>query len=52
MFSRAGLAIQQEYSVVRSNGVTNLGGALSPSGCAGICTVTSQSLFFGFDFDF
>jgi hypothetical protein len=52
MFSRAGLAIQQEYSVVRSNGVTNLGGALSPSGCAGICTVTTQSLFFGFDFDF
>lgn len=52
MFSRAGLAVQQEYSVVRSNGVTNLGGVLSPSGCAGICTVTSQSLFFGFDFDF
>jgi hypothetical protein len=52
MFSRAGLAIQQEYSVVRSNGVTNQGGVLSPSACTGPCTVTSQSLFFGFDFAF
>jgi len=52
MFSRAGLAIQQEYSVVRSNGVSSQGGVLFPSACTGPCTVTSQSLFFGFDFDF
>ena len=30
MFSRAGLALQQEYSFVRSNGVTNQGGAFEP----------------------
>jgi len=55
MFSRAGLAIQQEYSVVRSNGVTSLGGVLTPSACpatSNTCNVLSQSLFFGFDFDF
>lgn len=55
MFSRAGLAIQQEYSVVRSNGVTSQGGVLSPSSCPAAsttCNVVSQSLFFGFDFAF
>ncbi|HTV60745.1 MAG TPA: hypothetical protein VMJ93_17865 [Verrucomicrobiae bacterium] len=55
MFSRAGLAIQQEYSVVRSNGVTSQGGVLTPSACpvtSTTCNVISQSLFFGFDFDF
>lgn len=53
MFSRAGLAIQQEYSVVRSDGVANHGNVLTPvTVCTGVCTVTSQSLFFGLDFDF
>lgn len=54
MFSRAGLALQAEYSWVRSHGVTNQGGALgapcpatSPS-----CEVSSSSIFFGVDFDF
>lgn len=54
MFSRAGLAIQQEYSVVRSHGVTNQGGALG-SLCppaAATCNVVAQSVFLGFDFDF
>lgn len=54
MFSRAGLAIQQEYSVVRSHGVTNQGGAFG-STCPpanATCNVVAQSLFFGFDFDF
>jgi hypothetical protein len=53
MFSRAGLALQQEYSFVRSNGITNQGGAFG-STCATVvtCTITSSSLFFGFDFDF
>jgi hypothetical protein len=53
MFSRAGLALQQEYSFVRSNGVTNQGGAFGAN-CATVvtCTITSSSLFFGFDFDF
>lgn len=52
MFSRAGLALQQEYSVVRSNGITSQGGVLFPAICSPACTTTSQSLFFGFDFDF
>lgn len=55
MFSRAGLALQQEYSVVRSNGVTSQGGVLSPSSCPAVsttCNVVSQSLFFGFDYAF
>lgn len=53
MFSRAGLAIQQEYSWVRSNGVTNQGGAFG-STCFTVapCHISSSSLFFGFDFDF
>jgi hypothetical protein len=53
MFSRAGLALQQEYSFVKSNGVTNQGGAFGAT-CATVvtCTITSSSVFFGFDFDF
>lgn len=53
MFSRAGLAIQAEYSWVRSNGVTSQGGVLFPNACTGAdCTSDSSSLFFGFDFAF
>jgi hypothetical protein len=56
MFSRAGLALQQEYSFVRSNGVTNQGGAFgtlcTDAGRAFNCTISSSSLMFGFDFDF
>lgn len=55
MFSRAGMAIQQEYSVNRSNGVTNIGTVTSPSACPAAsttCNVISQSVFFGVDFDF
>src|SRR5262249_11527152 len=56
MFSRAGLALQQEYSWVRSNGVTNQGGGFgSLCGDAGLspsCKINSSSLMFGFDFDF
>jgi hypothetical protein len=53
MFSRAGLALQQEYSYVRSNGVTNQGGAFG-STCFTVapCHISSSSLFFGVDFDF
>jgi hypothetical protein len=56
MFSRAGLALQQEYSFVRSNGVTNQGGAFgslcTDAGRSFNCTIGSSSLMFGFDFDF
>jgi hypothetical protein len=56
MFSRAGLALQQEYSFVRSNGVTNQGGGFgtlcTDAGRAFNCTISSSSLFFGIDFDF
>jgi hypothetical protein len=55
MFSRAGLAFQQEYSVNRSNGVTDIGTIVTPSACPPIsttCNVVSQSLWFGFDFAF
>jgi hypothetical protein len=56
MFSRAGLALQQEYSFVRSNGVTNQGGAFgslcTDAGRVFNCTISSSSLMFGFDFDF
>src|SRR5579862_1728339 len=56
MFSRAGLALQQEYSFVRSNGVTNQGGAFgslcTDAGRVFNCTINSSSLMFGFDFDF
>lgn len=56
MFSRAGLALQQEYSFVRSNGVTNQGGAFgtlcTDAGRSFNCTISSSSLMFGFDFDF
>jgi len=56
MFSRAGLALLQEYSYTRSHGVTNQGGALG-SLCIDAalnpgCTIGSSSIFFGFDFDF
>jgi hypothetical protein len=54
MFSRAGLALQQEYSWVRSHGVTNQGGGFG-AGCAGAnaaCNVSSSSIMFGVDFDF
>lgn len=53
MFSRAGLALQQEYSWVRSHGITNQGGvfgAVPP--CSPTCEVSSSSIFFGVDFDF
>jgi len=56
MFSRAGLALQQEYSFVRSNGVTNQGGGFgslcTDAGRAFNCTISSSALMFGFDFDF
>jgi hypothetical protein len=53
MFSRAGLALQQEYSWVRSRGVTNQGGAFgSIPTCSPTCNVSSSSLMFGVDFDF
>lgn len=56
MFSRAGLALQQEYSWVRSNGVTNQGGGFGSlcgdTGLASTCKINSSSLMFGFDFDF
>jgi hypothetical protein len=53
MFSRAGLALQQEYSFVRSNGITNQGGALGAVCITNpTCTISSSSLFFGVDFDF
>jgi len=56
MFSRAGLALQQEYSFVRSNGVTNQGGGFgslcTDAGRAFNCTISSGALMFGFDFDF
>jgi hypothetical protein len=56
MFSRAGLALQQEYSFVRSNGITNQGGAFgslcTDAGRVFNCNITSSSLMFGFDFDF
>jgi hypothetical protein len=56
MFSRAGLALQQEVSWVRSNGVTNQGGAYgSLCGDAGLsptCKINSYSIMLGFDFDF
>jgi hypothetical protein len=53
MFSRAGLALQQEYSFVKSNGITNQGGALGATCLTNpTCNITSSSLFFGVDFDF
>jgi len=56
MFSRAGLALQQEYSWIRSNGVTNQGGAFGSAcgdvGASANCKINSSSLMFGFDFDF
>jgi hypothetical protein len=53
MFSRAGLALQQEYSWVRSKGITNQGGAFgSIPTCSPGCYVSSSSLLFGVDFDF
>ena len=56
MFSRAGLALQQEYSWVRSNGVTNQGGGFGSLcgdvGFSPTCKINSSSLMFGFDFDF
>jgi hypothetical protein len=53
MFSRAGLALQQEYSYIKSQGITNQGGAFG-SVCISnpTCNISSSSLFFGFDFDF
>ncbi|MGA8145492.1 MAG: hypothetical protein WB987_16510 [Candidatus Acidiferrales bacterium] len=56
MFSRAGLALIQEYSWNRSNGITNQGGALGSAcgdaGLPGTCKINSSSIMFGFDFDF
>ena len=53
MFSRAGLALQQEYSWVRSNGVTKQGGAYGNT-CLTVptCNISSSSVFIGVDFDF
>jgi hypothetical protein len=53
MFSRAGLALQAEWSYIRSNGVTNQGGAFG-STCFTVapCHISSNSLFLGADFDF
>jgi hypothetical protein len=50
MYSRAGLAWHQEYSVVKSQGVGNVGGAFAPS--FNSQNVTSSSIFMGFDFAF
>jgi hypothetical protein len=53
MFSRAGLALQAEYSWVRSHGITNQGGAFgSIPACSPNCEVSSSSVMFGVDFDF
>jgi hypothetical protein len=53
MFSRAGLALQAEYSWVRSHGLTNQGGAFGAVPvCSPTCDVSSSSVFFGVDFDF
>jgi hypothetical protein len=56
MFSRAGLALQQEISWVRSNGVTNQGGGFGSNcfdaGLSNTCKINSYSIMFGFDFDF
>jgi hypothetical protein len=53
MFSRAGLALQQEYSWVRSNGVTKQGGAYG-NVCLTVptCNISSSSILLGVDFDF
>jgi hypothetical protein len=53
MFSRAGLALQQEYSWVRSNGVTKQGGAYGNT-CLTVptCNISSSSVLIGVDFDF
>jgi hypothetical protein len=53
MFSRAGLALQQEYSWVRSHGVTNQGGGFG-STCLTVpaCNIGSSSILLGVDFDF
>ncbi|MGH9698275.1 MAG: hypothetical protein ACRD5R_00320 [Candidatus Acidiferrales bacterium] len=52
MFSRAGLALQQEYSFVRSNGITNQGGAFGQVPLGPGLNVNSSSVFLGVDFDF
>jgi hypothetical protein len=56
MFSRAGLALQAEWSYIRSRGVTSQGGALFPSFCTpngpSNCTNGSNSLFLAADFAF
>ena len=53
MFSRAGLAIQAEYSYIRSADITNQGGAFGGT-CFGAppCHISSNSLFFATDFAF
>jgi hypothetical protein len=54
MFSRAGLAVQAEWSYVRSADVTNQGGAFG-STCfnpAAPCHISSNSLFLATDFAF
>ncbi|MGA8224433.1 MAG: hypothetical protein WB780_22500 [Candidatus Acidiferrales bacterium] len=54
MFSRAGLAIQAEWSYVRSADVTNQGGAFGNT-CfnpAAPCHISSNSLFLATDFAF
>ena len=54
MFSRAGLAIQTEYSWVRSRNVADIGTVLAPvpAACSPGCYVSASSVFLGVDFDF
>jgi hypothetical protein len=54
MFSRAGLAVQAEWSYVRSADVTNQGGAFGSQCFGGVptCHISSNSLFLATDFDF
>jgi hypothetical protein len=54
MFSRAGLAIQSEYSWVRSRNVADIGTVLAPTlaPCSPRCYVSASSVFLGVDFDF
>jgi hypothetical protein len=54
MFSRAGLALQTEYSWVRSRNVADIGTVLAPvpAACSPGCYVSASSVFLGVDFDF
>jgi hypothetical protein len=54
MLSRAGLAVQAEYSYVRSADITNQGGAFGQPcfAMALTCHISSNSIFLATDFDF